>query len=52
MSELTYENFPSMPREGQSFTAFDMKIIVWKMYHNRILRLKVRKMEPAKGGEQ
>ena len=56
MSELTYEAFPSIPREGQRFRAYGMNVIVSKMSHNRILRLKVRKLPAedaaaAKGGE-
>ncbi|MGX8714889.1 MAG: transporter associated domain-containing protein, partial [Lachnospiraceae bacterium] len=47
MSELTYESLPSIPREGESFSAFDMKITVMKMHKNRIMRLKVENLTPV-----
>ncbi len=46
MSELTYETFPGMPREGQRFQSFGLDIMVWKMVKNRIVRLKVKKLPP------
>ena len=54
MSELAFEAFPSIPREGQRFAAYGIQVIVAKMSHNRILRLQVKKLpqeKPAKGGE-
>ena len=47
MSELAYEAFPSIPREGQRFEAYGMNVIISRMSHNRILRLKIQKL-PAK----
>lgn len=47
MSELTYESLPSIPREGDNYTAFDMKITVMKMHKNRIMRLKVENLTPV-----
>ena len=49
MSELTYESLPAIPREGDVFSSYGLTITVWKMYHNRILRLKVRRPETAGG---
>ncbi len=56
MSELAYEAFALIPTEGQRFTAYGMQIIVARMTHNRIMRLRVRRKEEpaaddhAKGG--
>ena len=44
MSELAYETFPSIPVAGDSFRYLGTKISVLVMRHNRIMRLKVRKL--------
>ncbi len=43
MSELTFEAFPNIPKEGDSFHYLDLEITVQIMKQNRIIRLKVRK---------
>ena len=52
MSELTYETLPSIPREGDHYAAYGMKVTVLSMDHNRILRLKAEETQedPEKGG--
>lgn len=47
MSELAYEVFPHIPVAGDSFRYLDMKISVLVMRHNRIMRLKVRRLTAA-----
>ncbi len=42
MSELAYEAFALIPTEGQRFTAYGMQIVIARMAHNRIMRLKVK----------
>ena len=44
MSELAYEAFPSIPVAGDSFHFLGTKISVLVMRHNRIMRLKVRRL--------
>ena len=44
MSELAYEAFPKIPVSGDSFNFLGMKISVLLMRHNRIMRLKVRRL--------
>ena len=44
MNELAYEAFPSIPVAGDSFHFLGTKISVLVMRHNRIMRLKVRKL--------
>ena len=44
MNELAYEAFPSIPVAGDSFHYLGTKISVLVMRHNRIMRLKVRKL--------
>ena len=44
MNELAYEAFPSFPVAGDSFHFLGTKISVLVMRHNRIMRLKVRKL--------
>ncbi len=51
MGELAYESFPTIPREGDSFTAHGMEISIFKMKQNRILRLKVKKTEDTSESE-
>ena len=48
MNELAFEEFSSIPTEGDSFTWRDITVTVTSMRHNRILRLRVSKTE---GGE-
>lgn len=43
MSELTYEHFAAIPKEGDSFEDLNMKVTVITMKGNRIIRLKVKK---------
>ncbi len=53
MSELAYESFPSIPEVGDSFRYLGTRISVIVMRHNRIMRLKVRKLTPEEieGGD-
>ena len=45
MNELVFENYPEIPKEGDSFEFLGLKIIVQSMRNNRILRVRVLKME-------
>lgn len=51
MSELTYEQFSSIPREGDSFDFLSCTVTVQTMKQNRIIRLLVSR-NPQKGGEE
>ena len=42
MGELAYEQFNTIPREGDTFQFNGMEVRVSSMRHNRVLRLKVR----------
>ena len=44
MSELTFEHFTLIPREGDRFRAYGMEISVQMMKQNRIIRLVVKKL--------
>ena len=44
MNELAYEAFPQIPVAGDSFHYLGTKISVLVMRHNRIMRLKVRRL--------
>ena len=44
MNELAYEAFPSIPVAGDSFHYLGTKISILVMRHNRIMRLKVRRL--------
>ena len=44
MNELAYEVFPSIPVAGDSFHYLGTKISVLVMRHNRIMRVKVRRL--------
>ena len=46
MNELAFESFPEIPRSGWTFQSLGMKVKIWKMRQNRILRLKVKPLEP------
>ncbi len=50
MSELAYENFSGIPKEGDSFRYLNTVIAVQIMKQNRIIRLTVRVEE--RGGEE
>lgn len=47
MNELAYEVFPHIPVAGDSFRYLGMEISVLVMRHNRIMRLKVRRLTEA-----
>ncbi len=47
MSELAYESFSEIPVSGDSFRYMGMEISVLLMRHNRIMRLKVRRLDEA-----
>ncbi|MDO5133034.1 MAG: hemolysin family protein [Eubacteriales bacterium] len=44
MNELAYETFPRIPVAGDSFRYLGTKISILVMRHNRIMRLKVRRL--------
>ena len=47
-----YEQFGSIPREGDSFRYHNLQVAVEEMDHNRIVRLKLSILpEEAEGGE-
>jgi putative hemolysin len=56
MGELCYEQFPSIPAEGDSFVYRGLEITVAAMQHNRILKLRVRVLPPEEtpdeGGDE
>lgn len=52
MSELAFESFPQIPREGDSFRYLNLLITVQIMKQNRIIRLKVRVLEEEKKEEE
>ena len=51
MNELAFEEFSSIPKEGDSFTWRDLVITVTSMRHNRILRLRVRNTDSGDTAE-
>ena len=53
MSELAFEAFSNIPKEGDSFTFMNLLITVQIMQQNRIIRLKVRILpeDEEEGGE-
>jgi putative hemolysin len=52
MGELCYEQFPSIPAEGDKFTYRGLEITVASMQHNRILKLRVRILPPEEAPEE
>ena len=53
MGEWAYEQFPSIPKVGDSFNYHEVQVTVASMVHNRIMKLKVALL-PAEeeGGEE
>lgn len=51
MGEWAYEQFAAIPKPGDSFTYHGLMVTVSEMEHNRIIRLKVKVPEAAKGGD-
>jgi CBS domain containing-hemolysin-like protein len=52
MGEWAYEQFPSIPQPGDSFSYHRVSVTVAGMEHNRILKLRVTLLpEEKKGGE-
>lgn len=47
MNELVYESFPQIPSAGDSFRYLGTEISVLVMRHNRIMRLKVRRLSES-----
>ena len=47
LGEWMYEQFASIPKEGDSFEYHNLKVTVQQMEHNRILKAKVEKFAPA-----
>ena len=52
MSELAFEAFPQIPKEGDSFSYLNLTVAVQIMKQNRILRLKVKVNEEKKEEEE
>ncbi|MBR2596284.1 MAG: hypothetical protein IKE06_08190, partial [Solobacterium sp.] len=50
ISELAYESFGEIPEEGDSFRYLNLLISVQIMDNNRIMRLKIKKLDED-GGE-
>ena len=52
MGEWAYEQFPSIPKAGDSFTYHQLQVTVKTMVHNRIMKLQVTLLpREAEGGE-
>ena len=51
MGEWAYEQFPAIPKTGESFRYYGMEVTVAGMEHNRIRKLKAALIE-KKGGEE
>jgi len=51
MSELAFENFPGMPKEGDSFVYLNLRITILSMKRSRIYRLRVEKL-PEEGADE
>ena len=52
MGEWAYEQFTAIPRTGDVFTYHRVSVMVSAMDHNRILKLRVRLLPEAEGGEK
>lgn len=53
LGEWAYEQFPSIPKVGDSFTYHQVQVTVASMIHNRIMKLKVSLLpEEKEGGEE
>lgn len=53
MGEWAYEQFPSIPKVGDSFTYHQVQVTVASMVHNRIMKLKVSLLSAKEeGGEE
>ena len=53
MGEWAYEQFPSIPKVGDSFNYHEVQVTVASMVHNRIMKLKVSLLpEEKEGGEE
>ena len=46
LGEWIYEQFNSIPKQGDSFNYHNLKVTVQQMEHNRILKVKIEKFEP------
>ena len=51
MSELVFEHFPNIPKEGDTFRTLGLAIRVQSMRGNRIMRLRVRPVSMRLGKE-
>ena len=53
MGEWAYEQFPSIPKVGDSFNYHEVQVTVASMVHNRIMKLKVSLLSAKEeGGEE
>ncbi|MEI3101656.1 MAG: hemolysin family protein [Oscillospiraceae bacterium] len=53
LGEWAYEQFPSIPKVGDSFNYHEVQVTVASMVHNRIMKLKVALLpEEKEGGEE
>ena len=52
MSELAFENFPGMPKEGDSFVYLNLRITILSMKRSRIYRLRVEKLPEERADEE
>ena len=51
MGEWAYEQFPAIPKPGDTFTYHRVSVTVASMEHNRILKLRVSLLPEDEGGE-
>lgn len=53
MGEWAYEQFPAIPKVGDSFRYHNVEVTVSAMVHNRIMKLKIKVLpEEKEGGEE
>lgn len=51
LGEWMYEKFAAIPKEGDSFDYYNLKITVQQMEHNRILKARIEKIEKTEADE-
>lgn len=52
LGEWMYEQFAAIPKEGDSFEYYNLKVTVKEMEHNRIVKAKVEKLEKTDDSEK
>ena len=51
LGEWVYEHFSTIPKEGDSFDYYSLKVTVNEMEHNRILNVRIEKIDKIEGSE-